>query len=94
MIKLDASSPSVSVLGEDELQQIVGGYCHRRRRHCGGWGYKRRDWGRCEKKADSYDYDKYEGDSYEAESYEGGDEPANIQVAKVAVTVNIAQDQR
>ena len=91
MIKLDATQQNISVLGEGELQQVVGGYCHRRRRrHCGGWGYKRRDWGRCEKKSDSYE-SKAEG--YEGEEYEGGEEPSDIQVANVAVTVNIAQVQ-
>lgn len=93
MIKLDATKQNVSVLGEGELQQVVGGYCHRRRRHCGGWGFKRRDYGHCEKKYGGKGYDKYESSSYEADAYEGEEESNDIQVANVAVTVNIAQVQ-
>ena len=99
MIKLnETSSTNVSLVGEDELSQVVGGYCHRRRRnHCGGW--RRRDYRECGYgygfgKGDSGyegggESEGYEGDDYQSESYEGG----NTQIANVAVTVNIAQVQ-
>jgi hypothetical protein len=91
MIKLnETSSVTINVLGEEELTQVVGGSCHRRRGygHCGG--YRRRDrdnYGHCGgyEKSESYD------------SYEGGDDSSassnNVQIADVNVTVNIAQVQ-
>jgi hypothetical protein len=96
MIKLnETSSASVSLMGEDELSQVVGGCCYRRRRyHCGGWrrpeyrdyGYGKGDSG---SEGGSNESEGYGGDDYEGESYEGG----NTQIANVAVTVNIAQVQ-
>ncbi len=95
MIKLnETSSANLSLLGEDELSQVVGGYCHRRRRHCGGW--RRREYRGCGKGYGKDDYG-YEGEKYEAEGYEGNDyeneSSGDVQIANVAVTVNIAQQQ-
>jgi hypothetical protein len=101
MIKLnDTSSANVSLVGEDELAQVVGGYCHRRRRHCGGW--RRREYRGCGYgygkdygKDYGYEGEKYEGGEYDGGEYEGGDyeSSGDVQIANVAVTVNIAQVQ-
>ena len=88
----ETSSAKINVLGEGELDQVVGGYCHRRR-HCGGW-YKPR-YNHCKK------YESYEPEySEESSEYESSDysEPTdsisgNVQIANVSVTVNIAQAQ-
>jgi hypothetical protein len=99
MIKLnETNSAIINVLGEDELTQVVGGNCHRRRgggygRHCGG-GWRRRE-------RDSYcggyekSYDDYEGSdsSDSSDSYEDESSSNNVQIASVDVTVNIAQVQ-
>ena len=89
----ETGSANINVLGEGELDQVVGGYCHRKRRgHCGGW-YKRR-YNHCKK----YEYKEPEY-TEESSDYESSDysEPAaatgNVQIANVAVTVNIAQSQ-
>jgi hypothetical protein len=94
MKKLNTSSANVNVLGEGELEQVVGGYCHRKR-HCGGGWYKPR-YNHC-KKYESYE-PEYKDDSSDYESSESSDysEPAtggNAQIVNVAVTVNIAQVQ-
>jgi hypothetical protein len=89
----ETSSAKINVLGEGELDQVVGGYCHRRRwNHCGGY-YKPR-YNHCKK------YESYEPEySDESSDYESSDysEPeasgGNVQIANVAVTVNIAQVQ-
>jgi hypothetical protein len=95
MIKLnETDSANINVLGEDELTQVVGGSCHRRRggyRHCGG-GRKRdrEDYGHCG------GYDKYESyDSYDSsdDSSSSDSSSGNVQIANVNVTVNIAQVQ-
>jgi hypothetical protein len=98
MIKLnDINSANINVLGEDELTQVVGGSCHRRRggyrRHCGG-GWRKRE-------RDSYcggyeqSYDDYEGSDSSESDYDSGQEFSgnNVQVASVDVTINIAQVQ-
>src|SRR5262245_38960682 len=95
MIKLnETSSANVSLVGQDELTQVVGVCCFRPRRyHCGGW--RRRDY-------DNYGYGKgkrdygYEDEGYKSEGSEGGDDyeseyGGDTQIANVAVTVNIAQ---
>ncbi|MEY4546904.1 MAG: hypothetical protein RL685_3099 [Pseudomonadota bacterium] len=89
----ETSSAKINVLGEGELEQVVGGYCHRRR-HCGGW-YKPR-YNHCQK-YQSYEPEYSEGSSeYESSDYS---EPTassggNSQVANVSVSVNIDQSQR
>lgn len=94
MAQLKATrSTNVNVLGESELEQVVGGYCHRRRhhgygygnKHCGGWSKPEYH---CEKsyEASSEDSGSYE-ESYESTSADG------TQVVNVSVTVNIAQLQ-
>ncbi|MEY2932902.1 MAG: hypothetical protein RL033_3651, partial [Pseudomonadota bacterium] len=92
MIKLnETSSASVSLMGEDELSQVVGGCCYRRRRyHCGGWrrpeyrdsGYGKGDSGYSGYEGGSSESEGYEGEDYASESYEGG----NSQVAQVSVS--------
>ena len=97
MIKLnETSSANVSLVGEDELTQVVGGCCYRPRRyHCGGW--RRRDYGDHGYGKGKRDYG-YEGESYESEGSDGDDYQnesygGDTQIANVAVTVNIAQAQ-
>jgi hypothetical protein len=96
MTKLStARSTNVNVLGESELEQVVGGYCHRRRRHyyggkhCGGWRPSK-----CHGEK-SYDAPEYEStESYESsDSYESTSAPGNAQIVNVSVTVDIAQAQ-
>ncbi len=88
-----ARSTSVNVLGESELEQVVGGYCHRRRhhgygrKHCGSWRPRK-----CHGEK-SYEAPEYEHtESYE-ESYESTTDSGDTQIVNVAVTVNIAQVQ-
>jgi hypothetical protein len=89
----ETSSAKINVLGEGELDQVVGGYCHKKRwGHCGGW-YKPR-YNHC-KKYESYEPEyKEESSDYESNDYS---EPAatggDTQIVNVAVTVNIAQVQ-
>ena len=90
----ETSSAKINVLGEGELDQVVGGYCHRKR-HCGGGWYKPR-YNHCKK------YESYEPSySEESSDYESSDysEPSeatggDAQIVNVAVTVDIAQVQR
>jgi hypothetical protein len=93
----ETSSAVIQVVGEEELTQVVGGYCHGRRRnyrHCGGgWRKRERHCGGYES-YESYDY----GCNDSSDDYEGGDESSefegnNVQVASVDVTINIAQVQ-
>jgi hypothetical protein len=98
MIKLNDTNANIDVLGEDELNQVVGG-CHRRRRHCGGGGYWRKRRNHCGgyggyDRSESYGED-YEGSDSYGEDYESDDEFSgdNVQVADVNVTINIAQVQ-
>ena len=99
MIKLnDTTNANINVLGEDELTQVVGG-CHRRRRHCGGGYWRKRNYGHCGGYGGGYDsYEGSEGydssDSY-GDDFESSDESSgnNVQVASVDVTINIAQVQ-
>jgi hypothetical protein len=92
MAQLKATrSTNVNVLGESELEQVVGGYCHRRRynygKHCGGW---RKPEYHCET---SYETSSEGSGSYEeTESYESTS-AEGTQIVNVAVTVNIAQLQ-
>ena len=89
----ETSSAKINVLGEGELEQVVGGYCHRRR-HCGGGWYKPR-YNQC-KKYESYEPEyKDESSDYGSSDYSESTETSggNVQVANVAVTVNIAQLQ-
>ncbi|HWO12845.1 MAG TPA: hypothetical protein VNN80_25275 [Polyangiaceae bacterium] len=90
----DTQASSLNVLAEGELDQVVGGCCHgRRRRGCYGRGY---GWG---KKHGGYDkgYEpSYEEPSYEEPSYEEPSyaEPVvNNNVADVDVTITINQGQ-
>ncbi len=89
----ETSSANVNVLGEGELEQVVGGYCHRKRRHCGGW-YKPR-YNHC-KKYESYE-PEYKDESSEYSESSDYSEPAatggDTQIVNVAVTVNVAQAQ-
>jgi hypothetical protein len=88
----ETSSAKIDVLAEGELEQVVGGYCHRKRwSHCGGWYKPRYD--HCKK----YDYKpehEEKSSDYESEDYS---EPAatggNVQIVNVSVEVNIAQVQ-
>ena len=87
----ETSSAKINVLGEGELEQVVGGYCHRRR-HCGGWKPR---YNHC-KKYESYEPEyKDESSEYESSEYSEPTETSggNVQIANVAVTVNIAQLQ-
>lgn len=96
MAKLNVTrTTNVNVLGEGELAQVVGGYCHRRRygygKHCGGW--RKREY-HCEKSYEAPSYESSgsdEGASYE-ESYETTSADGT-QIVNVAVTVNISQVQ-
>jgi hypothetical protein len=88
----ETSSAKINVLGEGELEQVVGGYCHRRR-HCGG--YKPR-YNHCKK----YEYNYEPSYTEESSEYESSDysEPTeqsegNSQIANVSVSVNINQFQ-
>lgn len=95
MIKLnETSSANVSLVGEDELSQVVGGYCHRRRRHCGG-GWRRRENRGCgyAKNDHGYEGEKYENEGYESDDHGRESSGGDVQIANVAVTVNIAQVQ-
>ena len=88
----ETSSAKINVLGEGELDQVVGGYCHRKRwSHCGGW-YKPRYNNHC-KKYESYE-PEYKEESSESSDYSEPTSGGDTQIANVAVTVNIAQDQR
>ncbi|MEY2932863.1 MAG: hypothetical protein RL033_3612 [Pseudomonadota bacterium] len=84
----ETDSAKINVLGEGELEQVVGGYCHRRR-HCGGW-YKPR-YNHCQKYEQSYEpeYTEESSDYSEPTDSSGG----NQQVANVSVAVNINQFQ-
>ena len=86
------TTSTVNVLAEEQLENVVGGYCHGRRKyHCGGW--RKRDWGHC-RKYDRYEsYDSY--DSNDSEGYDSSDSDSDnqVQIANVDVTVNIAQVQ-
>jgi hypothetical protein len=88
----ETSSAKINVLGEGELEQVVGGYCHRKR-HCGGW-YKPR-YNHCQK-YESYEpsYTEESSDS-ESSDYSEPTETSSgdTQIVNVAVTVNIAQLQ-
>jgi hypothetical protein len=88
----ETDSAKINVLGEGELDQVVGGYCHRRR-HCGGW-YKPR-YNHCQKYEQSYEpeYTEESSDYSEPEYSESSESGGNVQIANVAVTVNIAQLQ-
>jgi hypothetical protein len=96
MTKLQATrSTNVNVLGESELEQVVGGYCHRRRhhsyggKHCGGWRPRK-----------CHGEKSYEAPEYEpSESYDGGDDyqatsAGDAQIVNVSVSVDITQVQR
>jgi hypothetical protein len=90
----ETSSAQINVLGEGELEQVVGGYCHKKRwGHCGGW-YKPR-YNHCKKYEYSYEPEyKEESSDYESSEYsETSESGGNVQIANVAVTVNIAQVQ-
>ncbi|MEY4546907.1 MAG: hypothetical protein RL685_3102 [Pseudomonadota bacterium] len=87
----ETSSAKINVLGEGELEQVVGGYCYRRR-HCGG--YKPR-YNHCKKYEPSY---SEESSEYEASEYSEYSEPTeqsegNSQIANVSIAVNIRQRQ-
>jgi hypothetical protein len=87
----ETSSAKINVLGEGELEQVVGGYCHQKRRHCGGW-YKPR-YNHCKKyeyKEPEYSEPEYTEEYEYSEPTESG---GNVQIANVSVTVNIAQAQ-
>ena len=93
MIQLnETAASSLNVLAESELDQVVGGYCHKGRKH-GGWGYGyggKRDHEKrgCSKRDyegergydDSSDYDRTDGsgDSFEV----------NNQVIQLDITIN------
>jgi hypothetical protein len=89
----ETSSANVNVLGEGELEQVVGGYCHKKRwGHCGGW-YKPR-YNHCKK----YEYQEpeYSEPEYTEESSDYSEPAAtggNVQAVNVSVAVNIAQIQ-
>jgi hypothetical protein len=88
----ETSSAKINVLGEGELEQVVGGYCHRKRwSHCGGWKPR---YNHC-KKYESYEPEyNDESSDYESSDYsEPTETGGNVQIANVAVTVNIAQVQ-
>jgi hypothetical protein len=93
MIKLnDNTASAINVLAESELDQVVGGYCHRGGRK--GWGYGRghcgqRDYDKrgCGKRDyedrgydDSSDYDRPESSS--------GSSEVNNQVIQLDITIN------
>ena len=88
-----ARSTNVNVLAESELEQVVGGYCHRRRhynygsKHCGGWRQRE-----CHGEK-SYEAPATESSDYPTtDSYESS--PAgDTQIVNVAVTIDIAQVQ-
>ncbi|MEY4543936.1 MAG: hypothetical protein RL685_131 [Pseudomonadota bacterium] len=89
----ETSSAKINVLGEGELDQVVGGYCHRKR-HCGGGWYKPR-YNQCKK------YESYEPSYSEESSEESSDysEPTaatggNSQLVNVSVSVSVEQSQR
>jgi hypothetical protein len=88
----ETSTATINVLADGELDQVVGGYCHRRR-HCGGY---RPRYNHCKK----YDYNyepSYTEESSDSESSDYSEtyesDSGNVQIANVAVTVNIAQVQ-
>jgi hypothetical protein len=87
----ETGSANINVLAEGDLEQVVGGYCHRRR-HCGGGWYKPR-YDHCKK----YEYKepeyKEESSDYEPEYSEPAATGGNVQVVNVSVEVNIAQVQ-
>ena len=83
----ETTGANINVLGEGELEQVVGGWCHRRR-HCGG--YKPR-YNHCKK----YEYKpEYQEPEYTEESSDYSEPESNdTQIVNVAVNVNIAQIQ-
>jgi hypothetical protein len=91
----ETTSAKINVLGEGELDQVVGGYCHRKR-HCGGGWYKPR-YNHCQK-SESYEPSYTEESSDESSDYNDYSEPSdasggNSQVVNVSVSVNINQQQ-
>ncbi|MEY4544853.1 MAG: hypothetical protein RL685_1048 [Pseudomonadota bacterium] len=92
MAQLNAPrSSNVNVLGESELQQVVGGCCHRRRynygsKHCGGWRKPEYHNEQAYEAASAEESGSYE-ESYEITSADGK------QVVSVSVSVDISQRQ-
>ena len=85
----ETTGANINVLGEGELEQVVGGWCHRKR-HCGG--YKPR-YNHC-KKYESYSEPEYQEPEYTEESSDYSEPESNdTQIVNVAVNVNIAQIQ-
>ena len=88
----ETGAAKINVLGEGELEQVVGGYCHRKRwSHCGGY-YKPR-YNHCKKYEPSYEPEYTEESSDYSEPEYTEESSGNVQIANVAVTVNIAQVQ-
>ena len=89
----ETTGANINVLGEGELEQVVGGWCHRRR-HCGGY-YKPR-YNHC-KKYESYSEPSYTEPEYTEESSDYSEPEAtggNQQVVNVSVSVDVSQVQR
>jgi hypothetical protein len=92
MNKLIETSAAINVLAESELDQVVGGYCHR------GSGHKR--WGYGHGHCGQRGYDKRGGDrGYEGRGYDDSSEydrpqssndssDVNNQVIQLEITIN------
>lgn len=92
-----ARTSSINVLGESELEQVIGGYCHRRRhhyygsKHCGGWRP-----GKChgEKSYEAPAYESAESsDSYESTDSYASSTAGGTQTVNVSVNIDISQSQ-
>lgn len=88
----ETSSAKINVLGDSELDEVVGGYGQRKRGgHGGGW-YKPRYNG-CKKYESKQPEYTEESSDYETDFSEPSATNSNAQVVNVAVAVNIAQVQ-
>lgn len=88
----ETSSANVNVLAEGELDQVVGGYCSRKRwGRCRGWHKPR--YNHCKRYEHKEPEYQEESSEYESNDYSEPADTGNVQIANVAVTVNIAQVQ-
>ena len=76
------------LLGDSELEQVVGDSCHGRCKHaCGGWSKREHRHGHCGK---SYGHDR---DGHDSSSSNGESDDDAAQVVDVGVMVHVAQAQ-
>jgi hypothetical protein len=93
MIKLNETSASISVLAEGELDQVVGGYCHKGGGRKGwGYGYSHHGQRDYEKRGcGQRDYEgRGEGDYSEYDRPESRNDSGDVnnQVIQLDITIN------